>query len=395
MPLTLVQEKVQQAIAILKEKKIDLWLTLVRETSAFRDPALDLIFGPNLTWHSALLIGRRGERIAIVGRFEVETAQRTGAYEQVIGYDQSIRPELLQVLRRLNPKQIAVNFSVNDPHADGLSHGLFLSLQEYLRDTPFAGRLVPAESILAALRGRKTAGEVARIRKAIETTEKIYQRAFAHLKPGLTEKHMADFMHEQMALFNVEPAWEPSACPAVNTGPESPFGHGAPTALRIQRGHLVHFDFGVRQEGFCADIQRMAYVLKPGEKQPPEPVRRGFETIVRAIQEAVAAMRPGRAGVEIDAVARGVVTAAGYPEFKHATGHQLGRQAHDGGALLGPLWERYGETPNLCLEAGQVYTVEPSLIVPEYGIIGLEEDVLVTDRGAEFLSKPQIRLTLI
>jgi Xaa-Pro dipeptidase len=198
MPTSLVQDKVQQAIAILQEQKVDLWLTFVRETSAFADPALGMIFGSGLTWHSALLIGRKGNRIAIVGRFEAETASRTDAYDEVIGYDQSIRPELLKALKRLNPKQIAVNFSVNDPNADGLSHGLFLSLQEYLADTPFADRLVSAETILSALRGRKTPGEVARIRKAVETTDKIYQRAFTHLKPGLTERQIAEFMHQQL-----------------------------------------------------------------------------------------------------------------------------------------------------------------------------------------------------
>jgi Xaa-Pro aminopeptidase len=79
----------------------------------------------------------------------------------------------------------------------------------------------------------------------------------------------------------------------------------------------------------------------------------------------------------------------------HATGHHLGRLAHDGAGVLGPLWERYGNTPNYLLEEGHVYTIEPSLYVEDYGIVGIEEDVLVTQDHAEYLSQPQTKLLLI
>jgi Xaa-Pro aminopeptidase len=201
-------------------------------------------------------------------------------------------------------------------------------------------------------------------------------------------------MHAQLAAFGVAAAWEFEHCPSVNTGPESPLGHVGPSDIVIQPGHLMKIDFGVQQNGYCSDIQRTVYFMTPGESQPPAPVQHGFDTILRSIQAAVAAMRPGMLGKDIDAIARKVVTDAGFPEFMHATGHQLGRLAHDGAGLLGPQWERYGDTPNYPLEAGQIYTVEPGLSVPGYGHLSMEEDVLVTQSGAEFLGDPQTSLII-
>ena len=395
MPPSITQEKVEQAIGILEEQEIDLWLTFVRETSASGDPVLPLIYGDaDLTWQSALILTRTGEGIAIVGRFDAETARSLGAYESVIGYDESLRVELLPILERLDPGRIALNYSTDDVLADGLSHGLYRLLMGYLHDTPFASRIVSAEKVISALRGRKTPGEIARIKSAVETTRQIYERTFSYVQPGMTEIEIGEFMQEQLDAFGVDAAWHAGHCPTVNAGPDSPVGHVGRSEQSIQRGQLLHFDFGVRQDDYCSDIQRVVYLLARGESKPPEPVQRAFDTVARAVQAAVYAIKPGVLGKEVDVAARSVITGAGYPEYKYATGHQLGRLAHDGGGILGPAWERYGDSPHQTLEAGQVYTVEPGLAVPGYGYIGLEEDVLVTGTGAEYLGAPQRELVL-
>ncbi|MFU8772180.1 MAG: M24 family metallopeptidase [Anaerolineales bacterium] len=391
----IIREKVHQASLILSELDIDLWLTLVRETTAARDPALELIYPHDLTWQSAMMIVPSGQHIAIVGHFEAEAARQTGLYPAVIPYHQSIREPLLEALTQLQPRRIAVNFSRNDSHADGLSYGMYQLLLDYLSGTQFAERLISAEGILRALRGRKTETEIHRIRAAIQKTEDIYQRTFEMLKPGMSEIEVAAFMHRQLTEEGLETAWEASHCPAVNAGPDSPVGHSSPTDIRIAAGQLLHFDFGVKLDGYCADIQRVVYVLKPQEEQPPAEVQRGFSTIVEAIEAARLALKPGVTGIQVDAIARNLLIERGYPEYKYATGHHLGRTVHDGAGILGPAWERYGDTPNYPIEVGQVYTLEPGLMLPDYGYIGLEEDVLVTEQETVYLSTPQKELILI
>jgi Xaa-Pro aminopeptidase len=394
MNKSLVQEKVQQAIGILREYDVDVWLTFVRETSGGGDPILPLIYGLDLTWQSALVITQKGECIAIVGRLEAEAARRTGAYNTVVYYDQSIQPELLSFLDRLKPRRIAINYSVDDVHADGLSYGMYQLLSKYLEGTPYITQLESAGKFHSALRGRKTTQEIERIKLAIRTTHQIFQNTFNHLKVGMSEIQVSQFMHAQLDEFTVQPAWELINCPTVNAGPDSPIGHVGPTEIKIAPGHVVHFDYGVKQNEYCSDIQRVVYFTQPGETTPPPVVTRGFDTVRAAIEHARSAMKPGVPGKEVDQVARQIILNAGYPEYPYATGHQLGRVVHDGAGLLGPLWERYGDTPNYLLEVGQVYTIEPGLAIPGYGYMGLEEDVVVTADGAVYLGVPQTELII-
>ncbi|MFN8402700.1 MAG: M24 family metallopeptidase [Anaerolineales bacterium] len=345
--MTLIQEKVSQAIDILKEQKTDLWLTFVRETSGVRDPALDFLIGDNdLTWLSALILTRKGEKIAIVGNLEAEAVRQLNVFDEILGYDSAVSGLLRDTIARLNPDGIAVNTSRNNVHADGLTHAMYEFLKEYLAGTPYADRLVSAEPIINALRGRKTPTELERIRKAVEITNEIYEKTFAFIKVGMTEIEVGEYMLKLAKEFGVGLAWPQENCPAVNSGPNKVVGHNGPTDIRIERGHIVHFDFGVKYEGYCSDIQRVGYVLREGETEAPVEVQRGFITIRTAIEKSREAMKAGVTGNSIDVISREVVEDSGYPEFMHALSHQLGRVAHDGGALLGPLWEKYGDSPN-------------------------------------------------
>ena len=392
---SLVAEKLEQAVEILREQDVDLWLTLVRETSQTNDPSLDLVAGTYCAWQGAFLISAKGERVAIVGRFDAPSVGSLGVYDEVVAYDESIRPELRRVLERVDPRTIALNYSENDAAADGLTHGLWLILRETLADTPYAERLISSERIVGALRGRKSPGEVERIREAIGSTEEIFDAVSDALRPGLTEIEVAAIMHEEIERRGLGYAWGREHCPAVNAGPEKEVGHSAPGSFQTRRGELVHIDFGVSRNGYCSDLQRVWYLLDDGETEAPPEVELAWAALWAAVDAGAEMLRPGVAGWEVDATARTSLVAAGYPEPMYALGHQLGRSAHDGGTVLAPRWDRYGETPFGTVEEGNVFTLEYGAAVPGRGYIGLEEDVLVTADGIEWLSTPQRELWLV
>jgi Xaa-Pro aminopeptidase len=391
---TLVQQKLDQAVEILREQDVDLWLTYVRETMLTHDPCLDLVAGTYSAWTGAFLISATGERIAIVGRFDAPSVEQLGAYA-VTGYDESIRPALLEAVERLAPRTIALNYSTSDPAADGLTHGLWLELQSIFGGTSFAEAFVSSGSLVNALRGRKSAEEVARIRDAARETEEIFDVVTGEIAVDRSELELADVVHREVARRGLGYAWGRDHCPAVNAGPDKDVGHCPPGELRTRRGELLHVDFGVSSADYCSDLQRVWYLLDDGETDAPDDVSRAFEAVLASLDAGVEALRPGAAGWEVDAAAREALVAAGYPEPMHALGHQLGRSAHDGGTTLAPRWDRYGASPFGLVEEGNVFTVEYGAPVPGRGYIGLEEDLLVTANGVEWLSTPQRELWLV
>jgi Xaa-Pro aminopeptidase len=390
----LLQEKAAQAQALLGETGLDCWLTFARESGVHPDPGVELVVGFDVTWDSAFLFGR-DKRIAIVGRYDAAGIRASGVFDEVVGYDQGISQPLLAVLQQLDPQQIGLNYSTDDTTADGLTHGMWLHLNDILRDTPYASRLTSAAPLLAKLRARKSPTEIERIRAAIATTEEIVALTSAQIRTGMSEAQIAAFIHDQFRSRGLPSAWNWDACPIVNSGPASEAGHGAPRDdILVEPGHLVHIDLGLKHQGYCSDIQRMWYVRKPGEDRPPPAVQRAFATVVQAIEASAAALKPGVRGYQIDAIAREVVVDSGYAEYKHALGHGVGRAVHDGGTLLGPRWERYGSTPEGLVEAGNVFTLELG-VETEAGFVGVEEDVLVTEDGCVFLSSFQRELMVI
>ena len=391
----ILSEKIEQTFEILREKVIDAWLIFVRESDTIKDPSIDIVIDTSVTWQTAFVFTASGGAIAIAGSLDVANLKTKGIFTEVTGYVQSVREPLLQCLTRLNPGKIAVNFSVNSVLADGLTHGMYLQLIDILKETPFVHRLVSSEDIIAALRGRKSSSELKLMKRAIAETLMLIDGVTRFIRPGKTEFDVADFLKRQMEKLGVGPAWDPEYCPSVFTGPESAGAHAGPTNRKIAPGHIVNIDFGIKLEGYASDLQRTWYVLRRGEARPPGEVTRGFNVIRDSIKKAAAFLKPGAPGHEVDAVAREYIVSRGFSEYPHALGHQIGRIAHDGGGLLAPKWERYGNLPFMPVEAGQVYTLEPRLTVEGFGVATIEEEVVVTGEGCRFLSRPQTKLWIV
>jgi Xaa-Pro aminopeptidase len=110
---------------------------------------------------------------------------------------------------------------------------------------------------------------------------------------------------------------------------------------------------------------------------------------------AASVLKPGVMGWQVDEASRDFFIDNGMEEYKHAVGHHIGRSVHDGATVLGPRWERYGNTPEGIVEVGNIFTLELGVSVPGYGFIGLEEDVLVKENGLEWLSTPQEEIIVV
>jgi Xaa-Pro aminopeptidase len=393
--MSLISEKVRQAVGLLNELDLDCWLTFTRESEVNGDPVLPYLAPSPVTWHSAFIVLRDGRTRAIVGRYDQKSVQEAGVWDDVVAYVTGFKEPFQEFMKEANPRTIAVNYSQGSEICDGLTYGMYLTLREVLSEIGMADRLVSAERLVSAVRERKTDYELGRMREAIRHTQEIFGLVAGFIRPGRTEREIAAFMQAEVRRRGLVSAWGEATCPAVFTGPDTAQAHYGPTGRPVAPGQVLNMDFGVRVDSYCSDMQRTFYVLGPGETEPPADVRKGFATIVRAVAESFAALKPGALGRDVDAVARGIIVEAGYEEFPHGLGHQVGRFAHDGTALLGPAWEKYARKPFRPLEPGMVFTLEPRLTVPGRGVVTIEEMAVVTDRGAAWLSDPQRELLLI
>ncbi|MGZ5423653.1 MAG: M24 family metallopeptidase, partial [Candidatus Aminicenantales bacterium] len=109
--MTLIREKIRQAAGLLREFGVDCWVTFTRESEICGDPTLVFLAPGPVTWHSAFIVCADGRTRAVVGLYDQKGVEETGAYDKVVGYVTGIKEPLLEFLKDVNPRTIAVNYS--------------------------------------------------------------------------------------------------------------------------------------------------------------------------------------------------------------------------------------------------------------------------------------------
>ncbi|HZW03278.1 MAG TPA: Xaa-Pro peptidase family protein [Anaerolineaceae bacterium] len=387
------QEKMTAAAELIQAAGADMWLILTREGS---DPALPLMVGTRSIHEAAMMILPSGRHAVLCSQSDRGNYASTDLFAEVIVYEKDFAASLRAQLEQRNPQRLMLNFSTSDALSDGLTVGQYLLLEEVLGAERLRAVEMSSEAVLKQLRSQKSPAELARVQKAVDLTLEIYAEVFSKLRCGLTEKQIGEMFVAGMRARGVTSgtgaAYDMPIVCLVRCG----LAHRQPGDNPAQPGDILIMDFSVRHQNYVSDIARTVYFLKPGETQAPPDVQHAFDTAHRAISAVIDSICPGQAGWEVDATGRRVVEAGGFPTVRHSVGHQIGRNCHDGGTLLGPRRSYPRPDVETQVQAGELYAIEPT-VIQDGGLpcMLVEENVLITDSGARLLSRRQNELVLV
>jgi len=393
----------QHLLPLMRAHEIDLWIILSRENVP--DPAVELFGGYGITgWYghrNAYLFydaGVEGLETMALGTHLSNHLDRF--YDTKILYgEEGLSPHLRKYFDDRSPTRIAINQSRTISMADGLT----AELKDYLLQTigeTYRSALVSSEPLLVEYVSTKTDAEQVIQREASQATFRILRRAFSNeiIQPGQTS--LLDVYYwitaewkRQGFEFNF-----PASLDLQRRGSEMLDDSDDPV---IQPGDLLHVDFGVRTSGIVADQQKMAYVLRAGETEPPAGLRAAFARSARMASILVDEFRVGRTGIAIKTAAEARALDEGIDSLVYS--HAQGNWVHDAGVWMIHDWpDRYGDHPRFRLRTGEWISLEFSVseAVPEWNdqavTIMREEDTIVhSDGNVEYLSGPQRELWVI
>ena len=232
--------------------------------------------------------------------------------------------------------------------------------------------LVTLGGVVQHLRRRKTAAEVARMRRAAACTDAALAEVERMMSDRPTERDVRDELEYRMRRHGAD---GPSYDTIVATGPNGARPHHRPTSTVIEEGHLVVIDVGGLVDGYHSDMTR-TYLI--GDVDPV--LRRMHDVVCESQLAGLAAVRAGVTAGDVDKTCRDIIVDAGFGgEFIHSTGHGVGLQIHE------QPWVRTGMSEPL--QSGEVVTVEPGVYREGLGGVRIEDLVVVTDTGCDILTE--------
>ena len=248
-----------------------------------------------------------------------------------------------------------------------------LSVRQLARLEAAAGEdveFIPAGDLVEQLRAVKEPEELERIAAAAKLSDDVYEWAIERGLGGRTERDVAQAVEARIRELGAEPSFPP----IIASGENGALPHAEPGGREIGSGELVVFDMGSLLDGYCSDCTRTFATGDPGDE-----AREVYDLVLRAQQAALEAVRAAAAGKEVDAVAREMISEAGYGDrFGHGLGHGVGLEVHEG--------PRLATTSEDELFEGNVVTVEPGVYLPGKFGVRIEDLVVVTADGHRNLS---------
>lgn len=230
---------------------------------------------------------------------------------------------------------------------------------------------IPTHRVVESLRVIKDDQELTTLRQAALIADQAFEKILAEVRPGLTERQIA----ARLEFFLRDLGASSSSFEMiVASGVRSALPHGVASDKVLEKGDLVTFDFGALYQGYVSDVTRTIVLGKPSAKQ-----KEIYEIVLEAQLKGIAAVRPAIPAKEVDLAARNHIEHKGYgPYFGHSTGHGIGLEVHEAPSVTTRSEEM--------LTPGMVITVEPGIYLPGFGGVRIEDDLLVTDSGAEVLT---------
>ena len=336
---------------------------------SFDEAGIDLLLITHLT-NLRYVTGFSGSNgMAVLGsqvrRFVTDFRYVERARQEVEDFDREQGPQdFVEALADGWPEgELRLGFE--DQHVSVKQHARLRSV------IPERIELVPAGGLVEAARAVDEAGELDAIRAAAGIVDDVYAWIAERGLVGRTEREVALMAEHEMRLRGAE---GPSFASIVASAEHGALPHAEPRDVPIAADTLVTVDMGARVDGYCSDCTR-TFATGP----LPEPLARIHQIVLDAQQAALAAVRPGPTGRDVDAVARDRIEAAGHAEhFGHGLGHGVGLDIHEA--------PRLASSGSDVLRAGNVVTVEPGVYVPGLGGARIEDLVAVAEEGHEVLS---------